>query len=56
MNNKTRSTFTSDFRLEVVRLVTEQNYSIREASEAMGVGKSTVDKWVRNYHQSQATR
>jgi len=27
--------------------VTEQDYSIREAAEAMGVGKSTMDKWVR---------
>ena len=25
----------------------EQNYSIREATSAMNVGKSTMDKWVR---------
>ena len=25
----------------------EQNYSIREVASAMNVGKSTMDKWVR---------
>lgn len=43
----TRRTFTPEFRLESAQLVTEQGYSIRQAAEAMGVGKSTMDKWVR---------
>ena len=46
---------TPEFRLEVVKLVTEQNYSIREAAEAMNVGKSTVDKWVRDYRRGQSS-
>ncbi|RCW98278.1 transposase [Marinomonas foliarum] len=33
--------------LEKAQLVIEQNYSVAEAAEAMGVGKSTMDKWVR---------
>jgi len=47
MNKKTRSTFTPEFRLESAQLVVDQNYSVREAAEVMGVGKSTMDKWVR---------
>ncbi len=47
MNERTRRTFSAEFKLEAAQLVTEQNYSIREAAEAMGVGKSTMDKWVR---------
>ena len=47
MNKKTRSAFTPEFRLESAQLVVDQNYSVREAAEAMGVGKSTMDKWVR---------
>jgi transposase len=39
--------FTPEFRLEVAQLVLDQGYSIREAASAMSVGKSTVDKWVR---------
>lgn len=49
--NKTRRTFSADFKLEAAQLVTEQNYSVREAAEAMGVGKSTMDKWVRQLRQ-----
>ena len=44
---KTRPTFTPEFRLESAQLVVDQKYSVREAAEAMGVGKSTMDKWVR---------
>jgi len=47
MNKKTRPTFTPEFRLESAQLVVDQNYTVREASQAMGVGKSTMDKWVR---------
>ena len=35
------------FRQEVAELVLDQNYSVREAADAMNVGKSTVDKWAR---------
>ena len=47
MTNQTRKRFDPDFRLEAAKLVVEQNYSIREAAQAMNVGKSTMDKWVR---------
>jgi len=47
MSKRTRPTFKPEFRLEVAQLVVNQGYSIREAAEAMNVGKSTVDKWVR---------
>ena len=39
--------FKPEFRQEVAELVLDKNHSIREAAEAMSVGKSTVDKWVR---------
>jgi len=42
-----RRTFTPEFKLESAQLVIEQNYSIREAANAMNVGKSTMDKWVQ---------
>ncbi|MEW4367828.1 transposase [Aliikangiella maris] len=47
MNKRNRPTFTAEFRLEAAQLVTEKGYSIREAANAMGIGKSTMDKWVR---------
>ena len=47
MNKKTRPTFTPEFRLESAQLVDDQNDSVRQVAEAMGVGKSTMGKWVR---------
>lgn len=47
MTIQRRRTFTPEFKLEAAQLVVEQNYSIREAADAMNVGKSTMDKWVR---------
>lgn len=47
MTNESRRTFTQDFKLEAAQLVVDQGYSVREAASAMDVGKSTMDKWVR---------
>jgi len=42
-----RSIFTPEFRLEAAQLVVDQGYTVKAAAAAMGVGKSTMDKWVR---------
>jgi transposase len=42
-----------EFRLEVAQLVLDKGYSIREAAEAMDVGKSTVDKWARQLKEEK---
>lgn len=47
MTQSKRPSFSPEFRLEAAQLVVDQNYTVREAAEAMGVGKSTMDKWVR---------
>jgi transposase len=58
MTIQRRRTFTPEFKLEAAQLVVEQNYSIREAASAMNIGKSTMEKWVRqlrNEHNGIAT-
>ena len=45
--------FKPEFRQEVAELVVDKGYSIREAAEAMGVGKSTVDKWSRSLRKER---
>jgi transposase len=47
MSKQGKKHFTPEFRFEVALLVVDKNYSVREASELMNVGKSTVDKWAR---------
>ncbi|WP_418113763.1 IS3 family transposase [Vibrio scophthalmi] len=47
MTKRTRRLFSAEFKLEAAQLVLDQNYSVTEAAQAMNVGKSTMDKWVR---------
>ncbi len=53
MNKKTRPTFSPEFRLECAQLVVDKGYSVAEATEAMNVGKSTMDKWVRQLREER---
>ena len=46
-DKRTRRTFSPEFKLESAQLVVDKNYSIREAATAVGVGQSTMGKWVR---------
>ncbi|EUD04253.1 DNA-binding helix-turn-helix protein [Providencia alcalifaciens RIMD 1656011] len=39
--------FQDEFKLEVAQLVLDQNYPVTEVANAMGVGKSMMDKWSR---------
>jgi len=41
-----RPRFSPEFRQECTELVLSHGYSARESAEAMGVGKSTLAKWV----------
>ncbi|WP_026958116.1 IS3 family transposase, partial [Aliagarivorans taiwanensis] len=54
MTKRTRPTYSAEFRLESAQLVLDQGYSVREAAEAMNVGKSTMDKWVRQLKDERA--
>lgn len=50
---KQRRRFTREFKVEAVNLVLNENYSIREAATNLGVGKSTLAKWVASYKSEQ---
>ncbi|MTD77035.1 transposase, partial [Escherichia coli] len=47
MNKKTTRTFTPEFTLECAQLIVDQGYSYRQAREAMHVGSTTLQSWVR---------
>lgn len=49
MKRRTRPTFSPEFRLEAAQLMVDQGRTISDAAEAMGVGKSAMDKWVRQH-------
>ena len=41
-----KSTYTVEFKEESANLVIKQSYTIREASDAVGVSQSAMRKWV----------
>ncbi len=47
MNKKNKRTFTPEFRLKCAQLIVDKGYSYRQASEAMNVGSTTLESWVR---------
>jgi transposase len=54
MTKKTRPTFSPEFRLETAQLVVDQSYTHQEAAKAMGVGYSTLSKWVKQLREERA--
>ena len=54
MNKLARPTYTAEFKLEAAQLVVDQNYSVKEAAQSMGVSKSAMDKWVRQLKKERS--
>lgn len=50
---KTRRTFSPEFKLESAQLVLDQGYTVKAASEAIGVGKSTLEYWIRQLREER---
>ncbi len=51
--NKTRKNFDPQFRLDAAQLVVDQGYTIKQASESMGVSKTSMENWVRQLRQER---
>lgn len=45
MSPKKRKTYSREFKMEAVRLITEREYSIAEASRNLGVEYSVLRRW-----------
>jgi transposase len=42
---RTRRTDTPEFKLEAVKLVTEQGYSVAEAARSLGIHETLLRSW-----------
>jgi transposase len=51
--SKKRTSFTSEFKLEAVSLVTDKGYSVSEACQALGVGAAALRRWVNQLSQER---
>ena len=53
MTKLKRATYSAAIKLETAQLVVDQGYTQEDAAKAMGVGKSTVSKWVTQLKQER---
>jgi transposase len=51
--SKKRTSFTPEFKLEAVSLVTDKGYSVSEACQALGVGATAMRRWVNQLSQER---
>jgi transposase len=54
MNKSNRRNFSPEFKPEAAQPVLDQHYIVTAAATAMNVGKSTMDKWVRQLKEERA--
>ena len=53
MSRKKRRTFTTEYKHEAASLVLDKDYSIPEASRALGVGETALRRWVQQLQQER---
>ncbi|MBL4823603.1 MAG: transposase [Colwellia sp.] len=53
MTKKKRPNFSAEFRLETAQLVVDNGYTHEDAAKAMGVGYSTISKWVKQLREER---
>ena len=50
-----RGRYTKEFRIEAVKLITEENLSLPEAGRRLNVASSTINNWVKA-HKAERLR
>ncbi|WP_201528242.1 transposase [Psychrobacter frigidicola] len=46
-----RNQYTREFKLEAINMVIEHKRKITEVAASLGIGDSTLDKWLRQYRE-----
>ncbi len=50
-----RRTFTAEFKLEAIRLALQPGNSVVQVANDLGVGRSTLTHWIREYRNKGGT-
>ena len=50
MSSGKRRVFSDDFKKEAVQLIVDKGYSLREASEALGVSQNSLSNWRKKFN------
>ena len=51
---KTRKSYSKEFKLDAVSLVTEQNYKIAEAARSLGISANMLGRWLKEQESEGA--
>ena len=46
-----RRSYTSEFKVEAVKLVTEKGYSVTEAARSLGIGQTLLRSWKKTLEE-----
>ena len=49
----TRKKYTSEFKQDAVRLVTEQGYQHSEAGRNLGIDRGMLGRWVKEFQEDE---
>ena len=48
-----RRSFKPEFKEEAINLVVKQGLTVKQAASDLGLGKSTLDNWMRRYREKE---
>lgn len=48
---RVKKSYDREFKLEAIKLVIDQGYKIKDAANNLGIGLSTLGKWIRTYQK-----
>ena len=51
---RTRRSFTDEFKIEAVKMVTEQGYKVSEVARSLGVNENLIHRWKANFSQPES--
>ena len=55
IEKKTRRHYEEDFKIEAVRLIEKEGYSLGDASLRLGISKTTLSKWKHLFGHNKAS-
>jgi len=50
---RTRRKFSDEYKIEAVKMVTDQGYKVAEAARNLGVNVNQIHRWIREFSQQE---
>jgi transposase len=53
LTDKKRRQYTVEFKKEAIELLTRENYTVAQAASSLGISRSMLDRWRREYQSRE---